>query len=251
MFQVFTEYSETTKLGFNHSHKAFKPVATEPLWHDRFRPFKPVISCPKNLVRYGSEGDGGKWLCGIESLKRPCSIISLGSFQVFDFEEAMLNQTPCNVYTFDCTSEARTLNDRHRYFKRCIGVKRNGDASFVSLDEAIELTGDVTPSILKMDIEGWEFDVLSMWNTSYKHLPAQLSFEVHFQHLYYGSKYYKNRLAGSHETLVWPGISEVTMCQLSLLFFHLANLGYGIVNQEPNYACGYCSEFTLMRVERT
>ncbi len=115
----------------------------------------------------------------------------------------------------------------------------------MTLDEAVRLTGGITPSILKMDIEGWEFDVLPFWDRKYKHLPEQLVFELHYAHLYFGTSNYKNTSAEGN--MVWPGIQEVSLGQLSLLFLHLANLGYGIVNLERG--CGHCGEFTLLRVE--
>lgn len=249
--KVYQQYSDASKHAFTHLNRKVEDigVGVETHGHGRYKIFSPFVSCPKTLRRHGSEDDGGKWLCGVESLREPCSIISLGSHGQFDFEEAMLRITPCKVYTFDCTSRSKTLGVRHEYFKFCIGSTDDLDRSFVTLDKAVQLTGGITPSLLKMDIEGGEFNILPFWDRKYKHLPEQLSFEVHYANLYAGTKHFRN--ASSDGDLIWAGIKEVSLAQLSLMFLHLANLGYAIVSREENVRCGNCVEFTMMRVEIT
>ena len=45
---------------------------------------------------------------------------------------------------------------------------------------------------------------------------------------------------------------DVSLGELSVFFFHLADMGYGIVSREDNIQWGAhcCSEFTLLRIEK-
>ena len=50
-----------------------------------------------------------------------------------------------------------------------------------------------------------------------------------------------------------PPVAAKNQAQMSLLFMHLANLGYGITSREDNgyQNLGCCSEFSFLRVETT
>lgn len=247
--QVFTTYRDQSIAEGRHSKpRARLSQSAEPRGHQRFKMFDPFISCPPGttLHRYGGSGDGGKWLCTFVASNTPCLIFSLGSRGDFSFEKAMLEATKCEVHTFDCTFSGTSLEPRHHYHKLCIG--RSKDTDFVTLDEAVAMVGASTLDLLKMDIEGFEFDVFADWDKDTKLLPKQLSFELHYKNLYYGSRDYLNM--ASYHRLVWPGIDEVTLSQLALLFVHLADLGYGVVSQEPNPMCATCSEFTMLVVDK-
>jgi hypothetical protein len=243
--QVFTTYKQQSILEAGHGVRLLQ--GAEPHGHDRYSLFKPSISCPPgtSLSRYGGEADGGKWLCDFVSLKAPCTIFSLGSRGDYSFEEAMLEATECDVHTFDCTLPGRSLGPRHHYHERCIG--KSSDNNFVTLDEAVAMVGASALDLLKMDIEEFEYDVFADWTLNTKSLPQQLSFELHYTDMYAGTPYHKNM--SSQEQLVWPGVDEITLSQLAILFMHLANLGYGIISQEPNPMCGSCSEFTMLSVD--
>lgn len=59
--------------------------------HARFDLFNPFVTCPPGMVlrRVGGKGgntDGGKWLCGFQALRAPCTVLSLGSNNDFSFE---------------------------------------------------------------------------------------------------------------------------------------------------------------------
>lgn len=220
---------------------------TEPSGHDRFSLFRPFVGCPPGmpLKRWGLEGDGGKWLCGIEALTSGCVILSLGSNGQFDFEDSMLASTPCEVHTFDCTCDGASRGPRHHYHKQCLGSpeKAAEDPAFITLAQAVQDNQIEEVSLLKMDIEGFEYDVMSVWQKS-DPLPAQVSFEVHYDGVYLGTT--PNPAA---KTVMWSG-RVVSLSELALFMSHLAELGYAIVNKEDNSACGHCSEFTLIRVRQ-
>lgn len=41
---------------------------------------------------------------------------------------------------------------------------------------------------------------------------------------------------------------NVTVSELALFLGHLANLGFAIVNHEPNLLCEHCAELTLLKL---
>jgi FkbM family methyltransferase len=221
---------------------------TEPFGHERFSLFHPVVDCPPGmqLSRWGSEGDGGKWLCGVEKLKEKCVILSLGSNGQFDFEESMLQNTPCEVHTFDCTYDGNSLGPRHHYHKQCLGSaqKAKEDAMFISLAQAATSLGIDEISLLKMDIEGFEYDVMSSWQKT-DPLPFQVSFELH----HFGV-YAKTSQNPESSNVMWKD-RDVTLAELALFMSHLADLRYAVVSKEDNLDCPHCCEFTLIRVEQT
>lgn len=245
--QVFTMYKEQSIAKGERGRRRLSQAA-EPFGHLRYSLFKPTISCPPGttLHRYGGSKDGGKWLCSFSGLQAPCTIFSLGSCKDFSFEAAMLEATECAVHTFDCTVPGKSLSARHFYHKMCIGTSSRTD--FITLDKAVAMVGASSLDLLKMDIEGYEYDVFADWNIDTKYLPKQLSFEVHYTGIYARTPNYRNM--STMDTLVWPGVDQITLSQLAVMFLHLSNLGYGTVSQEPNVLCQICSEFTMMQVPR-
>jgi len=161
-------------------------------------------------------------------------VYSLGSNNDFSFETAMLAATPCEVHTFDCTSEApKAYMPRHAFHKVCLG-----DAVDATHGTLASITAGLRHShisLLKMDIEGGEFSVFAAFHRAVfaaapgapraavaRVLPDQISFELHNETL----------SAGHDANVVWP---------------QLADLGYVIVSREDNPECGICAEFTVVR----
>jgi len=198
--------------------------------------FTPVITCPPDrpLTQYG-QGDGSKWLCKLDNEwteGSTCIIYSLGSNGDFQFENAMLSATRCQVHTFDCTYDGHSLDQgaRHHYHKWCIGV---GAGQYRTWDNITNTLRHQRVDLLKMDIEGHEFAVLASFRSEDR-LPVELSLEMHTNVKSYSG-------ADSPETTA----------ELALVFLHLANLGYAPYSQEGNVKVPHCcSEFTFMRVAR-
>lgn len=105
--------------------------------------------------------------------------------------------------------------------------------------------GHVQIDILKIDIEGAEYDVLSQWDLSMQNLPMQIAIEIHYLGIYWGTKAYMNENDETH--LLWPP-HEPSLSELALFLMHLANLGYGIVSREDNPSCMHCTELTLLKL---
>lgn len=220
-----------------------------------------ITTCPpgSRLEIMGvDKDDGGKWMCGLKSMQAPCHVISLGSNGNFNFENDILANTPCDVHTFDCTMATRGGGTklhatRHNFFLKCIGSqqKADSDSNFVTLPQAMKLAGAKKVDVLKIDIEGFEYDVMATWGTleesdlDTQYLPLQILIEVHLQYMYFGTSYFgKNDLSN----LMWPMAEQMSPPELMLFFSHLGELGYAVVNMEKNPGCAHCAEYVLLRV---
>ncbi|KAL4855471.1 hypothetical protein ACK3TF_004002 [Chlorella vulgaris] len=239
--------------------------------------------------RVGSDGDGGKWLCplddglGNETLaaalvpadpppptrnQSSCIVYSVGSNNQFDFEEAML-KLGCSVHTFDCFSPgtpASLMEGRHFFHRVCshaatvtalfdscslghVNYEKDGRV-FQTLDTVLKANDHSHIDILKIDIEGYEFEVLSglhLLNSCA--FPKQISMELHYHHLYMMTPHEMNR---THwDNMLWP-MHELSLAELVTVFGHLADLGYAATSREDNPLSvdGCCVEYSFIRVER-
>ncbi|KAL4424082.1 hypothetical protein ABPG75_001383 [Micractinium tetrahymenae] len=235
-------------------------VRVEPQGHARYQLFDPVLGCPRGqgLMRLGSDGDGGKLLCPMEELRsKQCLVLSIGSNGQTDFEEAVLKDTPCEVHTFDCTWNGSSIHpDRHTYHKICLGDRselreseHHGPMLFKTLPDIVKMLGYRSIDLLKVDIEGFEYEVVSGWEfLDSCSFPTQVSMEVHYKGLYIWTGL-DNRDTWS--PMVWP-MHQLSMAELAVFFGHMADLGYAVVSREDNlpWGEGCCSEFTFIRVEQ-
>lgn len=156
--------------------------------------YTPDYNCPFLKERIGRLGDGGKWVCGLRYLlqDRPCLVYSLGSAGDASFEEHILASTTCEVHTFDPnlspdmqTHVQTSVPGLHFH---SIGLGRSSgplqsldDRSMHSFEEVMAALGHAWVDVLKVDIEGHEWDMFLDFFTSGAHLPAtQLLVEFHW-----------------------------------------------------------------------
>ena len=213
------------------------------LWtHLRYHMLGPIGPvCPTPMERYG-KGDGEKRACGLSAQRPPCLVISIGSNGEWEFEEDVVRKTRCTVHTFDCTVPASTvpptsLRGRVHFHRQCIGatnriVPRVGE--FIAWPVLLARIGaSKPPSYLKMDIEGFEFDVLgAMLETSL--LPEQIGMELH----------YKTRF----RELPWFGRYK-SAGEIGLFMDMLYRRGgYHLTDRNDNPFCKHCTEVVLTRV---
>ncbi|KAH9014493.1 methyltransferase domain-containing protein [Lactarius pseudohatsudake] len=166
--------------------------------------FPPAFSCPHELERIGTLGDGGKWVCGLSQLqdKEDCIVYSVGSPADASFEAEVLARTRhCQLFVFDHTASSlpRALSapaslpttlgefysawdvpspeNEHDYwdsrgtaqrthFKpyRITGQDAPATADkpkSYTLETIMRQNGHTHIDILKIDLEGWEFDALT------------------------------------------------------------------------------------------
>lgn len=147
--------------------------------------FNAHYSCPlkEKVGILASDGDNGKWLCGVRSLlRRPgCVVYSVGSNGDVSFEQGILNRTECTVHVFDptLTPHQKAAVDSvpglhlHEYGlgDKDGWVSTGGDKSMTlgkkfdgfhvkSLPTIMKELGHNWIDVLKIDIEGAEWEVL-------------------------------------------------------------------------------------------
>ena len=86
----------------------------------RFDPVSPFLSCPPNRPPTGYS----RWrFCDLSRLPAGCIVYSVGPVQSdYAFERDVIANTKCEVHTFDCKSEGKSIKEgRHTHHKLCIG----------------------------------------------------------------------------------------------------------------------------------
>lgn len=141
--------------------------------------------------------DGAKVVCGLQKLREGCVVYSIGSNNQWEFEQEILEWTSCEVHTFDCTGDISRFivpdNPRLHFHHVCLTAyadhppKRSNevDGEYWSLLDMQRKLGHKRINLLKMDIEGFEFDVFTSWPELAHHelaeellLPHQIVAEV-------------------------------------------------------------------------
>ncbi|KAI3432632.1 hypothetical protein D9Q98_004178 [Chlorella vulgaris] len=251
-------YSALEKAEYSTMEGAKKTMSRlEPNGSSRYDLFDPIIQCPSGgLQRIGSSGEGGKFLCMETIAETPnCVVYSIGSNGQFDFEASILSSTNCSVHTFDCTYNGSSINnERHSYHKICVGrstetrSSATGSLQFMSLADITQMLGHSKVDLLKMDIEGFEYEVMSGLDLkSSCAFPMQISMEVHYHSLYLFTSFHNK--PQYWDNMVWT-MHQLSLAELAVFFQHIANLGYAIVSRDDNpLGRGCCSEFTFLRVE--
>lgn len=171
---------------------------------------RPSFFCPYDLERVGKLGDGGKVVCGMSRYEKetpgPSSttnsapeliIYSMGVNRDSSFEEAMLQRTNAHIWGYDFSVDGWGQEitgewaSRAHFHKLGIGKEtdKTHDPPFVTVHDLMKENGHDYVDIIKMDIEGAEFEAMTSWiehtiahSTDGKpNLPfGQLLLEVHF-----------------------------------------------------------------------
>eukprot|EP00607_Mallomonas_marina_P007532 CAMPEP_0182417678 /NCGR_PEP_ID=MMETSP1167-20130531/2115_1 /TAXON_ID=2988 /ORGANISM="Mallomonas Sp, Strain CCMP3275" /LENGTH=281 /DNA_ID=CAMNT_0024591389 /DNA_START=244 /DNA_END=1089 /DNA_ORIENTATION=+ len=201
--------------------------------------------CKSQLEKYGS-GDEEKRLCGISTIgdiSNDCVVYSIGSNNQWQFERDIVTKTKCKVETFDCmiSLEAKVPDEiAHRVtlHRVCIfdRVARSGNQTFLSWPSLLSyMKAKVPPTVLKLDVEGYEWSVLkSMILPSIKDpeltakklemLPNQIAIEMHMH---------------KHRTQ-----DEI----LTFLSFLQLFGGYILADLRENTLCQHCAELLFIRI---
>ncbi|KAN0138450.1 Methyltransferase domain containing protein [Lactarius tabidus] len=160
--------------------------------------FIPAFQCPHRVQRVGTLGDGGKWVCGLDRVAKQdkCVIYSFGINGESSFELTLLQRAPgCEVWGYDYSINSwgpeitndPELRDRANFKPYTLGGTKNHNDNhkpkFWTLDSLMDLNGHTFIDILKVDIEGGEFDALTTFLTANAErdvLPVgQLQLEIH------------------------------------------------------------------------
>ena len=203
----------------------------------------------RKMEKYGN-GDSEKRACGLSASMSAvgCKVLSIGSNNEWNFEEEVVRLTNCTVETFDCTgggknwSVPEAIRDRVRLHEVCLSKNSStiGDRQYVTYKEMLAIASvDEFPAYLKMDIEGWEYDVLRSMVESGEKLPNQIAFELHY-----------GNWDTSNEGMSWAK-RDKRADELALFMDYLWRFGhYYVVDRRDNGSCSVCSELLLVRIAR-
>lgn len=172
-------------------------------WYTIWDFVTPSFSCPFPVKRVGTLGDGGKYVCGFHratqgrGLDRQCVVYSFGVSDESSFEAEILASTDnCQVYGYDFSVSQWGPEMRGNpawgsriHFKpyKLGGVDDSSvHPEIHTLGGLMKMNGHTFVDILKIDIEGSEFDLLnSLLNAHFASgnnapLPfGQLQIEIH------------------------------------------------------------------------
>ncbi|KAF9159269.1 hypothetical protein DFQ26_006740 [Actinomortierella ambigua] len=173
----------------------FSPWAFPTVW---WWYFQPAFTCPHEVQRIGTVADGGKWVCGFslyeENREEKCIVYSLGVNDDSTFEDEFLQRTSCEIYAFDASVDGMANglanNPRVHFQKVFVGKEDKVDGSGIqwkTLKTIMKEYGHTWVDVLKIDIEGGEYDTLGAVMADYAGAPAlpfsQLQLEMHlFKH---------------------------------------------------------------------
>ncbi|KAI0781889.1 methyltransferase domain-containing protein [Abortiporus biennis] len=137
--------------------------------------FIPGFNCPHHVERIGTMGDGGKWVCGMDRIARQkdCVIYSFGVNGESSFESELLERAPgCQIWGYDFSvnsfgpeiEQVPSLKSRSHFFPYALSAKDNHAPGVhppeYTLQTLMEINGHDFIDILKVDIEGAEFESL-------------------------------------------------------------------------------------------
>ncbi len=134
--------------------------------------------------RIGRLSDGGKWLCRFRYYEKleDCTVLSFGINGEYTFEIELLRRTKCRIFGFDASvniPEAFLGNPRFTFVQKFLGP--NVNATHTTLQEIVGNYSISKIDLIKMDIEGSEWDVISSWRKLYSVFPApQFLVELHY-----------------------------------------------------------------------
>ncbi len=138
---------------------------------DPWKYFREAWPCPTTR-RYGTLGDGGKWMCFVPPR---CIVLSLGINNEFSFETELVQTHNCTVYGYDPTIYQTPELKRWVRFRKT-GV-RGDDGSGMSIREMLNQNNLTRVDVLKVDVEGAEFGMLDELYRDYPLNNASLPFD--------------------------------------------------------------------------
>lgn len=124
--------------------------------------------------------------------KEDCHIMSIGSNDQWQFEKAVIHKLKhCHVHTFDCTlanntAKRKPKNGHVHFYPYCVAAESRIDSynrQYLTYTELWKKTGALSPpKLAKMDVEGFEYDVIPQFllSTDPALLPEQFMIELHF-----------------------------------------------------------------------
>lgn len=187
-------------------------------------------------------------------LGKKCVVYGLGIADNSEFETKMAD-LGCQTHAFDCSispTSAAVNKKAFTFHNWCIGKKGNtsfeGNAyvgkqnaqamQFKTLAETMKLLGHDHISLLKFDIEGFEWGLFAneiLASPNGQGLPEQLAFELHTE-------------GANPEYVPKDNTKGKDYVAVNHLFLELYDKGYRVVSKEVNSGDHACAEFVLVNV---
>lgn len=187
-----------------------------------------------------SRWDGGKWICGMRNIlqRNDCVIYSFGSNGDTTFEQAVLNGTRCEVFTFDPTLNA----DQEALVKSVAGLQfypwglvsrdeankegSQAHGTMHSLEQIMKMLNHTWVDVLKLDIEGYENAVLQEFAGNVPPV-TQLLVELH----------------------IFPSFNSYPK-DVAATLMAVRQAGFKVFRKEPNNLWPHeCYEFAMIRTD--
>lgn len=131
-----------------------------------------------SLKRFGSSNDGG--YCIVDDFDGINKAYSFGIAEDVSWDKDIASRD-VEIYMFDPSIDRLPEeNDRFHFYRIGVGSKRLG-ANYLPVDEILKMNNnqDDENMILKMDVEGAEWEVISELDESVMKRFSQMSFELH------------------------------------------------------------------------
>jgi hypothetical protein len=250
----------------SHLQKANQENMKAHNW-DRFSFFDVMAECDTACVGAACKADLSKIVCGLEKLQteEQCVVYSIGGNNHWEFELGILEKTPCEVHTFDCTGNItrfhKPTHPRLSFHHICLGAEHVPYDQYQKCSEGQGICGDILTlyqiqimlghkriDLFKIDIEGYEWPIFESWpelsdakQAADMILPMQILVEVHYR---------------TQMPALWPPghqgkwrrdfkSAEDTV----KLQEHLLKAGYAVAVRDNNRQCRHCTELTLVRYQ--
>ena len=225
--------------------------AIQPEWARRWDLFNFWGDCPVEHLRSGRAWDGSKFVCGMHVYKRlrdKCVVYSVGSNNDFTFEEAIVASSKCEIHTFDCNvvpAVPTRLQRRVTFHRWCLGARdevvrsgiETGHGSLITFktwDTTLRELKHSHVDLLKMDIEGYEWDVYDGMLRSTYPLPFQITTELHLTAFW------------NSANLWWAG-RKMTAGEVALWARRFYDVGYRVAKRAGHARWPQSKEVTLVR----
>jgi hypothetical protein len=228
--KIYQDAIRARNLKLAETHAVLEFQKTPDIWFL----YEPLWACP-DIELVGYFHDGVKWVCGLRRMGETCIVYSFGSNGEDQFESDVMNKSSCKVFTFDPTmspEKEKMLSPRVLKNFHNIGLgNHDGMMQIEGIERKVKdlksIMRDLNHEhidILKVDIEGAEYDVFDeLFSSGFPDI-RQILVEVHaFEHLQVLNK------AGN----VLQNPSELRL-RLDKLFEVLEGAGFRLFHKEIN-----------------
>ena len=126
----------------------------------------PQFACTRGVIPIGSSTlesvvDGHKWACGVHAISSAPIVYSFGSAKNQVFEESFLKLRPdAKIFVFEIKAEALPAERIPSVEYHVMGLGYQSDVNFKSLRAIMKSLSHQYIDVLKMDIEGFEWDFI-------------------------------------------------------------------------------------------